>query len=110
MVDDVVDPTGNTNVEQDTEGDDVIEVPRAPIEGRVSNEPRTAQAMAARMPRCYVAMPTTLPLMPTKSPQMPATLPQMPTLPVPPTAGHSRPRRKTKPSNRYSSKDYDLAQ
>ena len=103
LVDDVVDPTGNTNVEQDTEGDDVTEIPRAPEEGRDSNEPRTAQAMAARMPRCYVAMPATLP-------QMPATLPQMPTSPVQPTTGNSRPRRTTKPSNRYSSEDYDLAQ
>ena len=110
LVDDVVNPTGNTNVEQDTEGDDVIEVPRASEEGRDSNEPRTAQAMAARMPRCYVAMPATLPQMPATLPQMPATLPQMPTSPIQPTTGHSRPRRKTKPSNRYSSEDYDLAQ
>merc|ERR1712106_404323 len=71
LVDGVTDPTENTNAEQD-EGDDVIEIPRAPEEGREYDEqPRSAQAMADSMPRCYVAMPTTLPQRPTTPPQEP---------------------------------------
>ena len=103
LIDGVIDPTENTNAEQD-KGDDVTGIPRAPEEGRDSDEQlRSAQAMAASMPRCYVAMPTTLP-------QMPTTPPQKPTPPVQPATGHSRPRRTTKPSNRYSLEDYNLAQ
>ena len=103
LVDEVADPTENKNAEQDN-GDDVIEIPRAPEEGREYNEQsRSAQAMADSMPRCYVAIPNTLP-------QRPTTPPQEPTPSVQPTTGHSRPRRATKPSQKYSSEDYDLGQ
>ena len=103
LVDEAAYPTENTHAELD-QGDDVIEIPRAPEEGREYDEqPRSAQAMADSMPRCYVAMPTTLP-------QRPTTPPQEPTPPVQPATGHSRPRRATKPSQKYSSEDYDLGQ
>ena len=96
LVNDVVELPEHTEVMQDTEAADEMEVPRAPEEGRDRYEPQTEQAMPATLPRCYIAMP--------------ATLPQMPTTPVSPPASHSRPRRNTKPSNRYSPDEYDLAQ
>ena len=43
LVDDVIDPTGNMDVVQDTEENDVTEIPRAPKEDRDNNEPRTAK-------------------------------------------------------------------
>merc|ERR1712106_134695 len=103
LVDEAAYPTENTHAELD-QVDDVIEIPRAPEEGREYDEqPRSAQAMADSMPRCYVAMPNTLP-------QRPTTPPQEPPPSVQPSTGHSRPRRTMKPSQKYSSEDYDLGQ
>ena len=86
LVHDVVELPEHTKVLQDTEAADQMEVPRAPEEGRDRYEPQTEQAMPA------------------------ATLPPMPTTPVSPPASHSRPRRNTRPSQRYSTDEYDLAQ
>merc|ERR1712106_1271177 len=100
LVDEAAYPTENTHAELD-QVNDVIGIPRAPEESREYDEQlRSAQEMADSMPRCYVAMPSTLP-------QRPTTPPQEPPPSVQPSTGHSRPRRTMKPSQKYSSEDYD---